>query len=182
MRGVGVIGGYHNNPAANAEVIEDGWFHTGDYGSLDKDGYLRITGRKMEIIVTASGKNVAPTSLEDPIRSHPAISQVVVVGDKQPFIAALITLDADVLPQWLATHDLDPAMTVAQAAQNPTVREHIQMAVDRANKNVSRAESIREIRILNGDFTQENDMLTPSMKVKRNVVEENNKELLASLF
>lgn len=182
VRGVGVFGGYHNNPAANAEVIEDGWFHTGDYGSLDKDGYLRITGRKKEIIVTASGKNVAPTSLEDPIRSHPAISQVVVVGDKQPFIAALITLDADVLPQWLATHDLDPAMTVAQAAQNPTVREHIQMAVDRANKNVSRAESIREIRILNGDFTQENDMLTPSMKVKRHVVHEAYADVIASIY
>ena len=182
VRGVGVFSGYHNNPEANAEAIEDGWFHTGDYGSLDEDGFLSITGRKKEIIVTAGGKNVAPTSLEDPIRSHPVVSQVVVVGDKQPFIAALITLDPDVLPQWLATHDLDPAMTVAQAAQNPTVREHVQMAVDRANKNVSRAESIREIRILADDFTLDNDMLTPSMKVKRHVVHEAYADVIASIY
>lgn len=182
VRGVGVFDQYHNNPEATAEAIEDGWFHTGDYGSVDSEGFVRITGRKKEIIVTAGGKNVAPSALEDPIRSHPIISQVVVVGDQQPFIAALITIDAEVLPQWLGTHDLDPTMSVEEASTNATVLEHIQMAVDRANRNVSRAESIREIRVLTDDFTQDNDMLTPSMKVKRHVVHANYADVIDSIF
>ena len=181
-KGVGVFRGYHNNPEATAEAIQDGWFHTGDFGSLDADGFVRITGRKKEIIVTAGGKNVAPSSLEDPIRSHPIISQVVVVGDQQPFIAALITLDAEVLPQWLETHDLDPTMTVAEAVNNHVVRDHVQQAVDRANRNVSRAESIREIRILTDDFTLDNDMLTPSMKVKRHLVHKNYADVIAGIY
>lgn len=181
VSGVGVFPRYHNNPEATAEAIREGWFHTGDLGSLDDDGYLSITGRKKEIIVTAGGKNVAPSQLEDPLRSHPIISQVVVVGDKQPFIAALITLDADVLPQWLATHDLD-TMTVTAAAKHPTVRQHIQMAVDRVNKKVSVAESIREIRILDSDFTLDNDMLTPSMKVKRHNVHENFAHVIEEIY
>ncbi|HZK05864.1 MAG TPA: AMP-dependent synthetase/ligase [Actinomycetaceae bacterium] len=171
-RGIGVFTQYHSNPEATAEAIKDGWFHTGDLGSLDDDGYLTITGRKKEIIVTAAGKNVAPSVLEDPLRSHPIISQAVVVGDKQPFVAALITLDPETLPRWLETHDL-PEMPVAEAAQNATVREHVQMAIDRANRKVSRAESIREFRILDEDFTIDNDMLTPTMKVKRKEVHEN---------
>lgn len=181
VKGVGIFPRYHNNPEATAAVFEDGWFRTGDVGSLDEDGYLTITGRKKEIIVTAAGKNVAPSQLEDPLRSHPLISQVVVVGDNQPFIGALVTLDAEVLPRWLETHDL-PAMTAAEAAENPVVREHIQMAIDRVNRKVSRAESIREIRILTDDFTQENDMLTPSMKVKRHVVHQRYRGVIDSIY
>ncbi len=169
VKGVGVFRGYHNNPAATAEAIRDGWFHTGDLGSFDADGYLSITGRKKELIVTATGKNVAPAPLEDPLRGHPLISQAVAVGDNRSFIAALITLDADVLPVWLANHD-QPLLTVEQAATDPFVREHIQAAVDRVNQRFSRAEAIREFRILTGDFTLENDMLTPTFKVKRDAV------------
>lgn len=169
VRGLGVFTEYHNNPEATAEAIEDGWFHTGDLGELDEDGYLTITGRKKEMIVTAGGKNVPPTLLEDPLRGHPIISQAMVVGDKKPFIAVLITLDAETLPRWLETHDLEP-MSVTEAAQHPKVREHVQMAIDRANRKVSRAESIREFRILDEDFTVDNGMLTPSMKIKRHEI------------
>ncbi|NLI18081.1 MAG: AMP-binding protein [Actinomycetales bacterium] len=181
IRGIGVFKGYHNNPAATAEAMKDGWFHTGDVGVMDDEGYLSITGRKKELIVTAGGKNVAPAQLEDPLRTHPLISQAMAVGDRQPFVAALITLDAEVLPRWLETHDRPP-MTVEEAARDPFVREHIQMAVDRVNKKVSRAESIREIRILADDFTIENDMLTPSMKVKRHEVMTNYQDLIDSIY
>ncbi len=172
---------YHQNPAATAEAIRDGWFHTGDLGSFDPDGYLSITGRKKELIVTASGKNVAPAPLEDPLRAHPLISQVVAVGDNRPFIAALITLDADVLPVWLENHDRPP-LTVEEARTDPFVLEHIQDAVDRGNARVSRSESIREIRILPGDFTLENDMLTPTFKVKRELVLAAHADLIDSIY
>nr|NLD41396.1 long-chain fatty acid--CoA ligase [Actinomycetales bacterium] len=172
VRGIGVFTNDHNNPQATAEAIRDGWFHTGDVGSMDSDGYLSITGREKEILVTAGGKNVAPALLEDPLRSHPIISQAVAVGDQKPFVAALITLDPETLPRWLETHDL-PEMSVTQAARDPKVREHVQMAIDRANRKVSRAESIREFRILDHDFTIDNNMLTPSMKVKRHEVMKN---------
>jgi long-chain acyl-CoA synthetase len=166
IRGNGVFVGYHNNPEATAEAIVDGWFHTGDLGSMDEDGHLRITGRKKEIIVTAAGKNVAPAVLEDRLRAHPLVSQVVVVGDQKPFIGALVTLDAEALPGWLTTHGL-PEMDVATAATSTAVREALDRAVEKANKAVSRAESIRKFSILTTDFTVANDYLTPSLKVKR---------------
>jgi len=168
-RGIPVFTGYHNNPEATAEVLTDGWFRTGDLGEIDEDGYLRITGRKKEIIVTAGGKNVAPSVLEDALRAHPLVSQCVVVGDQRPFIAALLTLDAEMLPGWLAARDL-PEMAPAEAAKHPTVLEALQRAVDRTNRKVSRAESIRKFEVLDSDFTVENDYLTPSMKVKRGLV------------
>ncbi|GGB93082.1 AMP-dependent synthetase/ligase [Cellulomonas carbonis] len=169
VRGPHVFARYHDNPAATADAFVDGWFRTGDLGSLDADGFLRITGRKKEIIVTAGGKNVAPAVLEDRLRGHPLVSQVVVVGDAKPFIGALITLDAEALPGWLATHDL-PEMDVATAAKHPTVLAALDRAVERTNKAVSRAESIRRYTVLTTDFTVENDYLTPSLKVKRNRV------------
>ncbi|TRW47167.1 AMP-dependent synthetase/ligase [Georgenia yuyongxinii] len=169
VQGVPVFRGYHNDPEATAASLRDGWFHTGDIGSMDEDGYLRITGRKKEIIVTAGGKNVAPAPLEDSIRAHPLVSQCVVVGDQRPFIGALITLDAEMLPGWLANHGRE-ALTAEQARTDPMVREHLQMAVDRANAKVSRAESIRAFHVLEGDFTVENGYLTPSLKVKRDKV------------
>ena len=164
-----VFRGYHNNPVATADALVDGWFRTGDLGSLDDDGYLRITGRKKEIIVTAGGKNVAPAMLEDRLRGHPLVSQCVVVGDQRPFIAALVTLDAEMLPGWLRSHGLPP-MDVATAGRAPEVLEALDRAVERANEVVSRAESIRKIRVLTTDFTEENGYLTPSLKVKRALV------------
>ena len=166
VKGLQVFSAYHKNEAATAEAMRDGWFHTGDLGSLDEDGCLRITGRKKEIIVTAGGKNVAPAVLEDRLRGHPLVSQVVVVGDAKPFIGALVTLDAEALPGWLATHDL-PEMDVAAAAEHPRVRAALDRAVERTNRAVSRAESIRKYTVLTTDFTVENDYLTPSLKVRR---------------
>jgi long-chain acyl-CoA synthetase len=169
VKGIPVFRGYHNNPTATAEAFTDGWFLTGDLGSMDEDGCLRITGRKKEIIVTAGGKNVAPAVLEDRLRGHPLVSQVVVVGDGKPFIGALLTLDAEALPGWLTTHGM-PEMDVATAAQDPQVRAHLDRAVERTNKAVSRAESIRKYAVLTTDFTVANDYLTPSLKVKRALV------------
>lgn len=161
---------YNNNEEGTKEAFtEDGWFRTGDLGSIDEDGYVTITGRKKEIIVTAGGKNVAPAILEDRMRSHPIISQVVVVGDNRPFIGALVTLDADMLPAWLKNRGL-PEMSIEEAKDNPQVIAAVDRAVNRANEVVSRAESIRKFKILSTDFTVDNDFLTPSMKVKRHRV------------
>jgi long-chain acyl-CoA synthetase len=170
IRGDIVFRGYWRNEAATSEVISpDGWFSTGDLGQLDDDGFLTITGRKKEVIVTAGGKNVAPAVLEDRVRAHPLVSQCMVVGDRQPFIAALITIDEEALPAWLAAHN-KPATNVSALRHDPDLRATIQEAIDDANKMVSKAESIREFRILPSDFTEANGMLTPSMKVKRAVV------------
>ncbi|MFI2752809.1 AMP-dependent synthetase/ligase [Cellulomonas sp. P22] len=169
VTGPHVFRGYHNNPEATAEVLVDGWFSTGDLGTLDADGYLKITGRSKEIIVTAGGKNVAPAVLEDRFRGHPLVSQVVVVGDGRPFIGALVTLDAEMLPGWLVAHGLPP-MDVVTASTHPTVVAALDRAADRANEAVSRAESIRKVHILPLDFTEANGYLTPSLKVKRALV------------
>jgi len=169
IKGAQVFTGYYNNPTATAEAITDGWFHSGDLGELDADGFLRITGRKKEIIVTAGGKNVAPAVLEDRLRSHRLVSQCMVVGDAQPYIAALVTLDEEALPAWLEQQG-KPAMTVAEAAEDDDVRTAIQQAVDAANKAVSKAESIKRFSILGVDFTEDNGTLTPSLKLKRSVV------------
>ncbi|MGP7960703.1 AMP-dependent synthetase/ligase [Sanguibacter sp. A247] len=164
-----VFRGYHDNPEATAEAFVDGWFRTGDLGSLDDAGRLRITGRKKEIIVTAGGKNVAPAVLEDRFRGHPLVSQCVVVGDQRPFIAALVTLDPEMLPGWLAARGL-PAMGVTEAGAHPEVLAALHRAAERANEAVSRAESIRKIHVLPTDFTEANGYLTPSLKVKRALV------------
>ncbi len=169
VKGPHVFRGYRHQPEETAQVLVDGWFRTGDLGTLDDDGYLRITGRSKEIIVTAGGKNVAPAVLEDRLRGHPLVSQVVVVGDQRPFIGALVTLDAEMLPGWLSMHGL-PAMDVTSAAHDPKVLEALDRAVERANEAVSRAESIRKIRVLTTDFTEANGYLTPSLKVKRAAV------------
>ncbi|MDR2347874.1 MAG: long-chain fatty acid--CoA ligase, partial [Bifidobacteriaceae bacterium] len=169
LQGINVFDQYHNNPEETAEALRDGWFHTGDMGSLDEDGYLFITGRKKELIVTAGGKNVAPAVLEDRLRGHPLVSQVVVVGDGKPFIGALVTLDAEMLPGWLANHGR-PAMSVAEARSDPAVLASLERGVARANQAVSRAESIRKFLVLDDDFTELNGFLTPSLKVKRDKV------------
>ncbi|QAY70503.1 AMP-dependent synthetase/ligase [Xylanimonas protaetiae] len=169
LKGPHIFRGYRNQPELTAEVLVDGWFHTGDLGTLDSHGRLRITGRKKEIIVTAGGKNVAPALLEDRLRSHPLVSQVVVVGDQRPFIGALVTLDPEMLPGWLATHGL-PNMPVSEARVHPDVLAALDRAVTRANEAVSRAESIRKFHVLENDFTEANGYLTPSLKVKRALV------------
>jgi long-chain acyl-CoA synthetase len=143
------------------------WFRTGDIGALDDDGYLTVTGRKKEIIVTAGGKNVAPAGLEDPIRSNSLIGQVVVVGDQKPFIAALVTLDPEMLPVWLNNNGEAADMSLAEAAENPKVVAEVQKAVDAANARVSRAESIRKFVILPIEFTEASGHLTPKMSIKR---------------
>jgi long-chain acyl-CoA synthetase len=168
LRGPNVFPGYWHNKEASAEALDqDGWFHSGDIGGLDEEGFLQVTGRKKELIVTAGGKNVAPAVLEDRLRAHPLISQCLVVGDGRPFIAALITLDPEGLEFWSKQHG-KPAD--ADLRDDPDLIAEIQSAVDDANKAVSRAESIRSFRILASDFTEANGYLTPSLKVKRNVV------------
>ena len=172
LRGSNVLMGYHNNPAATAEAIVDGWFHTGDIGALDEDGFLTITGRKKELIITAGGKNVAPAPMEDPLRADPLIGQAVIVGDNKPFVACLISLDGEMLPIWLESHGLNRDMTISEAATHPTIIAEVQSAVDRVNKTVSKAEAIKKFVILDTELTQESGHITPSLKVKRKAVAE----------
>ena len=166
VRGSAVTVGYFLDPQATAEAMGDGWFHTGDLGTVDKDGNLSVTGRVKDLIVTAGGKNVSPASLEHHLVTHPLISHVVVVGDRRPFVGALITLDDSMLPTWLANHGLEP-MDVAHAAHHPAVIASLDQAIERTNREVSRAESIRKFRIINAEFTVDNGYLTPSLKLKR---------------
>ena len=171
MRGGIIFAGYWQNEAATTETVDtEGWLHTGDLGSLDEAGFLRVTGRKKELIVTAGGKNVAPAVLEDRLRAHPLISQCMVVGDNRPFIACLITLDPEALDHWKQQHGKPAGATAADLASDPDLLAEIQAAVDDANKAVSRAESIRKFTILPVDFTTDNDYITPSLKVKRALV------------
>jgi long-chain acyl-CoA synthetase len=182
IKGVNVFGGYWNNPAATAEVMDGDWFKTGDIGSLDSDGYLTITGRKKEILVTAGGKNVAPAALEDPIRANPLVGQVVVVGDKKPFIAALVTLDSEMLPTWLKNNGEDPTMTLAEAAVNPHVIAEVQRAIDAANALVSRAESIRKFQLLPIELTEASGHLTPKLSIKRALIVEEFTPAIEALY
>ncbi|MGC7100476.1 AMP-dependent synthetase/ligase [Amycolatopsis lurida] len=173
LSGEVVFAGYWNNPEATAESLKDGWFHTGDLGELDDDGFLKITGRKKEIIVTAGGKNVAPSGLEDSLKAHPVISQAMVVGDARPYISALITIDEEYFPSWKSQHGKPEAATVAELADDADLRAEVQAAVDEANRLVSHAEAIKKFVILPQDFTEAGGEVTPSMKLKRNVVTKN---------
>jgi long-chain acyl-CoA synthetase len=170
IKGPGVLRRYWHNEQATEEAFVDGWFCTGDLGELDSEGFLRIVGRKKEIIVTAAGKNVSPTALEDRLRAHRLISQCMVVGDKQPFVAALITLDAEAVPAWRAEHGKPAGLSAAELIDDEDLLAELQVAIDDANKTVSRAEAIRKFRILPVDFTEEGGQLTPSLKLKRAVV------------
>ncbi len=169
MSGDNVYRGYWHDEAATAQSVQEGWFHTGDIGRLDADGFLSITGRKKEIIVTAGGKNVAPAVLEDRLRAHPLVSQCLVVGDRQPYIACLITLDAEALAPWLAARGRAGAAP-AEVLEHPALLAELQTAVDDANRAVSAAEAIRRFRVLGVDWTEETGHLTPSLKLKRSVV------------
>ena len=181
LRGAGVFAGYHRNETATREVLDDdGWFATGDIGSIDDDGFVKITGRKKEIIVTAGGKNVAPAVLEERIKSHRLVSQAMVIGDNKPYVAALVTLDPDEAALFSSEHGLpaDPAAL----AKDPAVLAEVQHAIDHANQAVSKAESIRRFVVAPRDFTMEDDELTPSLKLKRARVAEHFADELASLY
>jgi long-chain acyl-CoA synthetase len=182
VRGINVFKEYWRNPEATAAAFDGDWFKTGDIGTLDSDGFLTITGRKKEIIVTAGGKNVAPAALEDPIRANPIVGQVVVVGDQKPFISALVTLDPEMLPTWLQNNGHRPALTLAEAAKDDAVRAEVQKAIDRANAAVSRAESIRKFTILDTEWTEASGHLTPKMSIKRNVIMDDFADEVAALY
>jgi long-chain acyl-CoA synthetase len=170
LHGEHLFKGYWNNEDATAEALADGWFHSGDIGTLDEDGYLRITGRKKEIIVTASGKNVAPAVIEDRIRAHALIAECMVVGDGRPFVGALVTIDEEFLGRWAAEHGKPTGSTAASLIADPDLNAAIQAAVDDGNAAVSKAEAVRKFRILSSQFTEDSGHLTPSLKLKRNVV------------
>ncbi|MEU6229154.1 AMP-dependent synthetase/ligase [Streptomyces sp. NPDC047042] len=170
LKGAVVFGGYWNNPEATDAVLTDDWFATGDLGALDDDGYLTITGRKKDIIVTSGGKNVAPAVLEDRLRSRAPIGQCMVVGDNRPFVAALITLAPDSVAHWLSVRGMPADTPMSDVIRDPRMRADVQRAVDHANAAVSRAESIRAFTLVEGEFTEDNGQLTPSLKVKRHAV------------
>jgi long-chain acyl-CoA synthetase len=183
ISGVNLFAGYWKKPEATAEVMTaDGWFRTGDIGTIDDDGYLTVTGRKKEIIVTAGGKNVAPAALEDPIRANPIVGQVVVVGDQKPFVSALITLDSEMLPVWLNNNGEDAQMALSDAARNSKVIAEVQSAIDVANSRVSRAESIRKFVILGTEFTESSGHLTPKMSIKRHVITSDFADVIDGLY
>ncbi|MBK4157985.1 AMP-binding protein [Corynebacterium macginleyi] len=170
IKGAMVFQGYWNAPEATREAFDDGWYNTGDLGEIDDDGKLTITGRKKDLIVTAGGKNVSPGPMEDILRGHPLISQAMVVGDGKPFVGALITLDPDILKRWKLDHNIPENRSMSDIATDPTLRAELQDAVNKVNATVSHAEGIKKFYILESDLTEDENELTPTMKVKRNVV------------
>jgi long-chain acyl-CoA synthetase len=181
VKGNNVFTAYRNNEAATTAALVDGWFQTGDIGELDDEGFLKITGRKKELLITAGGKNVVPGFLEDRLRAHPLVSQCIVVGDQRPFIGVLITLDAQMLPAWAKNNRLQN-LSLEDARTNDVVQAELGRAVDNANKAVSKPESIRKFTVLADDFTEENGYLTPSLKLKRNLVMKNYASEVEALY
>jgi len=182
LRGNNIMRGYWRNPTATKETFDGDWFKTGDIGELDDDGFLTITGRKKELLVTAGGKNVAPTGLEDPLRAHPLIGQVVVLGDKKPFISALVSLDSEMFQTWLKNHGGNASLTIEEAATDALVLSEIQAAIDVVNKSFSTAESIRKFVIVNSELTEKSGHLTPSLKIKRDAVARDFAKEIAELY
>ena len=182
VRGGVVFSGYWRNEQATAEAMSDGWFRTGDIGEIDADGYLTITGRKKELIVTAGGKNVAPAVLEDRLRAHALISQAMVVGDARPFIGALIAIDPEAFSGWKQRNSKPAGASVADLATDPDLMAEVDSAVKDANLAVSHAESIRKFRILPVDFTEATGELTPTVKVKRKVVAEKFADAIEAIY
>lgn len=183
MRGNCLFAGYWNNPEATAEAIDgEGWYNSGDLGDIDEDGYVSITGRKKDLIVTAGGKNVSPGPMEDILREHPLISQALLVGDGKPFIGALITLDDAMFARWKAEHSIPEDKTPKDVATDPRLRADIQDAINSANSTVSHAEGIKKFYILNQDLTEEEGELTPTLKVKRNVVTARYEDAISQIY
>ncbi|MEU4481839.1 AMP-dependent synthetase/ligase [Micromonospora sp. NPDC023966] len=182
VRGEVVFQGYWNNPSATrAAFTADGWFRTGDLGSLDEDGYLRITGRTKEILVTAAGKHIVPAPMEDRVRADPLVSNCMLVGNAKPYAAALITIDPQAWSRWRTAHG-HPHASVADLRDDPALRGEIQAAIDRANSPVSKAEAIKTFRILPDDFTEANGELTPTLKIRREVVEQHRAAEIEALY
>lgn len=181
LSGRHIFAGYLNDPRGTDAVLQDGWLATGDLGRLDEDGYLTITGRKKEILVTSNGKSVAPTALEERVRSHPLVSQCVLVGNDRPFIAALLTLDMEGVAHWMAMRGR-PQLPAADLVLDPDLTAEVRRAVVAANTLVSQAESIRTFRVLGEQFTEERGLLTPSLKLKRRAIEKAYAKEVATLY
>ena len=180
VKGPNVFQGYHKNPEATDETIVDGWLHTGDIGEIDGEGFIKITGRKKDIIITAGGKNITPANLEAEIKQHPLVSQCVVVGDRRPYLVALVTLDPEEAVKYAQENDLpeDPA----QLAKNPDVKAAIEAHVEKINQNFARVEQVKKIAILSHDLSQESGELTPTLKVKRAVVAQKHEDEIEQLY
>ncbi len=180
VKGPNVFQGYHKNPEATAETIVDGWLHTGDIGEIEPDGFIKITGRKKDIIITAGGKNITPANLEAEIKQHPLVSQCVVVGDRRPYLVALVTLDPEEAVKYAQDHNLpeDPA----QLAANPDVKAAIEAHVEKINQNFARVEQVKKIAILPHDLSQESGELTPTLKVKRAIVAQKHEDAIEQLY
>lgn len=178
VKGPLVCKGYHNNPGVTAQQITDGWLHTGDLGDISEDGFISITGRKKDLIITAGGKNVSPGLLEASVMTSPVVNQCLVIGDKKPFVAALVTLDLADANNWLESQGAKPEPDLASLAKNAIVHAEVERAVNAANEGVSRAESIRKFEILPDEFIEANGMLTPSLKTRRAQIVEHYRELI----
>lgn len=178
VKGPLVCRGYHNNPEVTTQQITDGWLHTGDLGDISEDGFISITGRKKDLIITAGGKNVSPGLLEASVMTSPVVNQCLVIGDKKPFVAALVTLDLADANNWLESQGAKPEPDLASLAKNAIVHAEVERAVNAANEGVSRAESIRKFEILPDEFTEANGMLTPSLKTRRAQIVEHYRELI----
>ena len=178
VKGPLVCKGYHNNPGVTTQQITDGWLHTGDLGDISEDGFISITGRKKDLIITAGGKNVSPGLLESSVMTSPVVNQCLVIGDKKPFVAALVTLDLADANNWLESQGAKPEPDLASLAKNAIVHAEVERAVNAANEGVSRAESIRKFEILPDEFTEANGMLTPSLKTRRAQIVEHYRELI----
>ena len=182
LRGSNVLKGYWNNSDATSSTFDGEWFKTGDIGELDEDGFLAITGRKKELIITAGGKNVAPALLEDPLRANPLVSQAVVIGDAKPFVSVLLSIDEEMLPLWLENNGIKEKLTLDQARSNAAVLAEISKAIENVNSHFSTAESIRKFAILPYDLTEKSGHLTPSLKIKRSVVVEDFGNLIDDIY
>ncbi len=180
IKGANIFQGYYKNDEATEETIVDDWLHTGDIGELDEDGYLKITGRKKDIIITAGGKNITPANLEAEIKQHPLVSQCVVIGDRRPYLVALVTLDPEAATAYAAENGLDAGPEALAA--DPKVKASIMSHVDQVNAKFARVEQVKKIEILPHDLSQETGELTPTMKVKRNIVAEKYAADIESLY
>lgn len=182
FKGESVCMGYHNQPEVTAQQITDGWLHTGDLGDVDEEGFITLTGRKKDLIITAGGKNVSPSQLETTVMTSPVVAQCLVIGDRKPFIAALITLDLDDANAWLTSQGAVPAASLEELSKNPIVYAEVERIVNKANEGVSRAESIRKFEILPDEFTQDNGMITASLKTRRKQIVDHYRKLIDTVI
>jgi long-chain acyl-CoA synthetase len=182
LRGGNLMRGYYKEPEKTAETIDaEGWLHTGDVGEIDGDGYLRIIDRKKELIITAGGKNISPANLEALLKQHPLVGQAAVIGDRRPYVSALIVLDPEVAPVWARKAGI-PFTSMADLAQHPAVRAEIQKAVDESNRHVSNVEAVKRFTILPADWTPETDELTPTLKLKRRVITQKYADAIEDMY